>query len=281
MTRLIEIQARLGGMRQLLDVVGAMRSLAGMRMLEAQHTLPGIRRHAELIADAIADTLSLVQPLEEGHRVGSARRALVICMAEHGFVGGFNERLVEEVTRLYRSGDMLFVLGTRGSLRFFERGFRPAWSHPMATRSRAATESVQNLATELYRQIAAGRATRVETIYCRLLHAGAPEIHHRTILPFDTGSMVPRRHRSAPLHNLAPALLHEKLVAEYIFALLTEAAVESIASENEARFVAMESAHDNIERKLNVLRQQAREARQSEITNEILELTTAQTALAG
>jgi F-type H+-transporting ATPase subunit gamma len=274
-TRLAEIQARLAGMGELSDVVGAMRSLAGMRMVEAQRTLPGIRRHAELIAGAIAATLSLLPEAEPRRPSGRVSRVLVVCAAEHGFVGGFNERLVEEVMRLRSDDDMLFLLGTRGGLRFFERGFHPVWSRPMATRSRAVTETIQGLASELYRQIAAGRATRVETIYCRTLQAGVPEIHRQLVVPFDPASLARRRRGSAPLHNLASAVLYEKLVAEYVFAMLTEAAVESIASENAARFVAMESARDNIERKLNVLRQQAHEARQSEITTEILELATA------
>jgi F-type H+-transporting ATPase subunit gamma len=83
----------------------------------------------------------------------------------------------------------------------------------------------------------------------------------------------------APLHNLPPALLLESLLAEYVFALLTEAAVESIASENATRFLAMESAHDNVTRKLDSLRQEARAARQDEITTELLDLVTGAEAL--
>jgi F-type H+-transporting ATPase subunit gamma len=67
-------------------------------------------------------------------------------------------------------------------------------------------------------------------------------------------------------------MLHERLMAEYVFALLTEAVVESLASENAARLSAMESAHDNVSKKLDQLRQEARHARQSEITAELLEL---------
>jgi F-type H+-transporting ATPase subunit gamma len=63
-------------------------------------------------------------------------------------------------------------------------------------------------------------------------------------------------------------------MGEYMFALLTEAAVESIASENAARFAAMESAHDNVSKKLTELRQGARQARQAEITAELLDLIT-------
>jgi F-type H+-transporting ATPase subunit gamma len=68
-------------------------------------------------------------------------------------------------------------------------------------------------------------------------------------------------------------------MAEYLFALLMEAAVESIASENAARFAAMESAHDNVSKKLSRLRQDARQARQSEITAELLDLITGAEAL--
>ena len=48
MTRLVELQGQIASMGELLDVVGAMRSLAGMRAQEAQRALPGVRRYAEL-----------------------------------------------------------------------------------------------------------------------------------------------------------------------------------------------------------------------------------------
>lgn len=70
-------------------------------------------------------------------------------------------------------------------------------------------------------------------------------------------------------------------MAEYVFALLTEAVVESIASENAARLSAMESAHDNVSKKLTSLPQDAQQVRQSEITTELLELVAAAKALGG
>ena len=77
-----------------------------------------------------------------------------------------------------------------------------------------------------------------------------------------------------PLHNLPAEVLLERLIADYVFALMTEAAVESLASENAARFAAMGSAHDNVSKKFEQLRQDARQARQSEITTELLDLVT-------
>ena len=57
-------------------------------------------------------------------------------------------------------------------------------------------------------------------------------------------------------------------------ALLTEKLVEAVSSENAARFAAMESAHGNVGKKLEQLREEANRVRQDEITMELLDLVT-------
>jgi len=99
------------------------------------------------------------------------------------------------------------------------------------------------------------------------------------VLPFDHASLPSISARLSPLHNLSSRALLEQLVAEYVFALLTEAMAESIASENAARFAAMEAAHENVSRRLVQLGQSARHARQEEITAELLDLLTGSSAL--
>jgi pyruvate,water dikinase len=55
--RRAEIETRIAGMTELLDIVGAMRSFAGMRIQEANRALPGIRRYAETMARVIGGAL--------------------------------------------------------------------------------------------------------------------------------------------------------------------------------------------------------------------------------
>ncbi len=279
MTRLAEIEGHIASMSELRDIVGAMRSLSGMRMQEAQRTLPGIRRYTEAVAAGIADTLLLMGEPEPPPRAAQARRGLVLCTAEHGFVGGFNERLIEAGQSALGSADSLFVLGNRGAALAFERGSPASWTHPMATRCAAAPETAHRLSAELYRRIARGEIARVEVIFARFRPSAAASIERRLLLPLDLVSLEVKQPRLPPLHNIGPVALHEQLLAEYVFALLTEAAVESIASENAARLAAMESAHDNVSKKLEQLWQDARQARQSEITTELLELVSGAQAL--
>jgi F-type H+-transporting ATPase subunit gamma len=273
MTRLTEIEGRVGSMRELLDLFAAMRSLAGMRMQEAQRTLPGIRRYAESLATAIGETLLLAEePDSPSRSAPRGRLALILCAAEHGFVGGFNERLVDAAQAAVNTDDLLFVLGSRGAVLLFERGRPATWTHVMATRCSAAPAMVRYLSDELYRRIGLGEIARAEVVYARYRQGSVSTIERRLVLPLDTASLKARQPRQPPLHNLEPLVLREKLVGEYVSALLTEAAVESIGSENAARFAAMESAHDNVSKKLDRLRQEARQARQAEITNELIEL---------
>jgi F-type H+-transporting ATPase subunit gamma len=271
-TRLAEIQAHIGGMGELRDIIGAMRSLAGMRVQEAQHALPGICRYAESVSAALADTLLLMPEPKPSPRAARGRLALILCTAEHGFVGGFTERLVNAAEAVLEAGDLFFVLGRRGAALALDRGRQASWTYPMATRCAAAPETIRHLSAELYRRIAQGEIARVDVIYARYRQGSASTLERRLLLPLDVSSLEAKQSRQPPLHNLEPVALHEKLMTEYVFALLTEAAVESIASENAARFAAMVSAHDNVSAKLDKLRQAEREARQSEITTELLDL---------
>jgi F-type H+-transporting ATPase subunit gamma len=200
-------------------------------------------------------------------------------MAEHGFVGGFNERMLEAAEGTLKPADLLFVLGSRGAALAFERGRKIAWTRPIATRLAGAPDAVNRLTNELYTRIARGDVRRVEVMYGRYRQGSSSMIERRLLLPLDTTTLATAKARQAPLHNLTPRPLLEKLMAEYVFALLTEAAVESIASENAARFAAMESAHDNVSKKLAGLQENARQARQTEITSELLDLMTGAEAM--
>lgn len=278
MTRLVELQGQIASMGELLDVVGAMRSLAGMRAHEAQRALPGVRRYADSMAAAVGAALMLLPaPVPQP---GRGHRALILCTSEHGFVGGFNERLLEAAEAALKPDDLLFMLGSRGTALAGERGNEIVWTRPMATRLTGVPDAVDRLAGELYARIVRGEVSSVAVMFGRSRQgAGAATIAHRLLLPLDVKALSSAPPRQAPLHNLAPRPLVEKLVAEYVFALLTGAAVELIASENAARFAAMDAAHDNVTKKLSQLRQRARQERQSEITSELLDLITGAEAI--
>ncbi|MGC1388853.1 MAG: F0F1 ATP synthase subunit gamma [Steroidobacteraceae bacterium] len=280
MPRYAEVQAHVASMTGLLDVVGAMRSLAGMRLQQAQRSLRAARQYADDLSAAIAAAVGMIPEVPPAKPRGKTGRILLLFAAEHGFVGGFNEHLLEAAEKTLSEGDELFILGARGAATAAERGAHAAWIEPMPTRPENAPDTIQRLAAELYRRLASGQIARVETIHARYRPAHSPSIEHDTVVPLDLGSYAGRsKGGGAPLRNLEAQVLLEQLTAEYVFALLTAFAIESLASENAARFSTMDAAHENIGRKLDELREMARRVRQSEITTELLDVVTGAEAL--
>jgi F-type H+-transporting ATPase subunit gamma len=100
----------------------------------------------------------------------------------------------------------------------------------------------------------------------------ATEVLSKTIIPFDFGRFRLAPSAVAPLLTLPPSVLLARLAEEYVFAELCEAVMLSFAAENEARMRVMMSARTNVDNKLDALTARARQVRQEEITNEIIEL---------
>ncbi len=270
--RLADIETRLGSLEELERIIGAMRSLASMRVLEAERALGGVRAYAATLATAIADALLLWSDRSTPATSIQPHRALVLCTSEHGFVGGFNERLLEAARSMLAPEDRLLILGTRGSMLAEGRGWRSLASFAAPTRLASVPEAVRGIVTALYRLIARGEIGRAEVVFVRTERGTTPRVETRALFPLSLPHSAGAAARLPPLHHLPPAILLEKLAAEYVFALLTEAATESLASENAARFNAMEAAEDHLSHKLEELGREARQARQEEVTTELLDL---------
>ncbi len=102
----------------------------------------------------------------------------------------------------------------------------PAGALPDAGEAIVTPGTADRLAKELYARIAAGEAGRVEVMFSRYRQGARPAIERRQLLPLDTAIFARGLAQQAPLHNIEPGALFEKLAAEYVFALLIEAAVE-------------------------------------------------------
>ena len=292
--RLADIERHVASMEELQRIVGAMRAIASMRMQEAFRALVSVREYGSAIAEAVHDALAITD--EAARRCGaddsgqpppakpapaprSARRALVLFASEHGFVGGFNQRLIETIEADLGATDLLMIVGSRGASFAAERGHAVTSVHPLATRIAGIPETVRLLEDALLPRITRDEIARAEVVFSCCRRGGEIAIERRGLFPLQLAHERAPRRGLVPLHDLPAAALLEQLTAEYILALLTEAATEALAAENAARFAAMESARDNVGRKLEALRLDVSCARQEEVTTELLDLIAGEQAL--
>lgn len=286
MQPLVLVEQRIASLRDLLSVVTAMRSLAGMRVREARQTLLGVQHYLAAVQRALAAAVPLLPPPLKGAAPPRSEgpTAVFVFGSEHGFVGAVNDHLVEMALRHARGHEdsRLFVVGSRGARIVLERGVEPAWTQAMATRTTGIIDVARRVADELYLSVDAGKFSRVVLVYAASETGSGWEARSSLLLPFDPSPYRPRQCAgSPPLHYLPPQRLIEKLIEELVFAELLRAALESFTSENAARLATMQSAHQAIEDKQQDLQREANVQRQEEITTELLDIVTGAEALQG
>lgn len=275
MARAQVIAAQIGSLKELLEIVAALRAIAAVQMQQSQRSLDAIRDYADIVRRALAEAATLVPEDGSGSAGGGVQRpGLVVFCSEHGFCGAFNEPLITAAAEASKSAPnlQLIFVGNRGAQRSSERGLRPALTLPMATHSGGVTATARRVAADLYRMFIAQTLTSVEAIYTREETGQRANLVRLKLLPLETPAIEEHQSRMSPLVNLDPRRLFDELAAEYMFAVLEAAAMESFASENAARFRTMEAAHENIANKSKELGRTMHRMRQEAVTTEVLDL---------
>ncbi|MDJ0390508.1 F0F1 ATP synthase subunit gamma [Roseomonas sp. E05] len=277
--QLAEISARLGTVKQLDAVVGAMRGMAAARAQQGRNLLPAIRTYAGVVAQALAQALQLLPAGLAAAPVAPGQRGLIVFCAEQGFAGAFTERVLDMLLR--EGGDSeLFLIGSRGAARAAEHGLHPGWTAAMPPHVDGLAGLANRLGDALYTAIHTRALTRIEMLLPDWNPQQGLQVARRPLLPLDPGRFATPHSRNPPLVNLPPAQLVEGLAEEYVHAQLREAVTIAFAAENEARMTMLTAARGNIGRMLEELGMQERQVRQESITAEVVELAGGSRAVA-
>jgi F-type H+-transporting ATPase subunit gamma len=281
--KLSEVQGRISSVQELESVVSAMRGIAAARSREAQSRIDAIRACADMVGTAIGDALMLDQDDESDtppKGIHDTEVVIILC-AEQGFVGTFNERVIEAATQ--RGGSLeteFFLIGDRGIALAAEHGLTTTWSAPMVAHADEVSALADRIAESLYERLNAGHATHVTLLHAVPNPSDTIEVVESALWPFDFGRFKQAIRVNPPLITLKPKILLARLAEEYIYAQLCESIMLSFAAENQARMRAMIAARTNVHDTLGKLIGESRRLRQDEITSEIVELSSVTLAAA-
>ena len=275
MEQLPRLQARISSLRELRDLIRALRALAASHVQEAQTALPGARGYVEVVEDAIAEGAALL-PKSDGLAASSEQSdasVLIVICSEHGFVGAFNERLLDRAEAERKEGQELLVVGRRGAILAAERKLDVERDFPMATHVGGVLGVTRRVAECL------ADVSAADVVFGSYRKGGNFEVETKSLLPLDPTLLVGYERRSPPLHHLEANVLLQRLASEYLFGEITRAVMESLASENGARLSVMEAANQNIGDKLEDMRRSENALRQEAITSELLDVVTGSEAV--
>ncbi|WP_027366550.1 F0F1 ATP synthase subunit gamma [Desulfocurvibacter africanus] len=273
---------------ELLSVVKTMKAMASVNIRTYERAVESLAEYGRTI-----NLAWLVFFLRAGGfpLVEAKGPAVVLAIgSDQGMCGQFNEVILQEIERrepdLRKDGEDVsyWVSGERvlGGLVDSGRDVRMHFQLP-GSLSAVDTE-VMAIIEHMDRQRREQGILRFYLLNNRPAKGSVYEPRLRKLLPLDQewAARFEQRtwpERSLPQINMAPKDFFGHLFSQYLFISLYRAFGQSLASENAARLSSMQSAEKNIDEMKDRLTMEYRQARQTQITGELMDVVSGFEAL--
>jgi len=271
------IRRRIRSIQNTAKITKAMEMIAASKMRQAQNRVLAARPYAEKMVDVVSHLAIQSQPGEEIHpllqRREINRMAIVHITADRGLCGGLNAN-VNRMSANFISGQKLPVtsisVGRKGVTfmsryceemlaEFTQIGDRPSLLDTLPI-SRVAIDSFID-----------GTVDQVYLAYTRFISTVNQEPVMQELLPIEPAQLERAESVEYIYEPSAPGVL-EHLLPRYVEMQIYHAILESIASEQSARMVAMRNATDSANEMIDELTLVLNKARQEQITKELLDI---------
>ncbi len=245
------------------------------------------KRIVRLVSDLANVGGEAEHPLLE-KRLSKKNAVLFILTANRGMCGGYNSGVlrvgVERLAELQKEfGNVeLFVSGKRGLSYLKYRGI-PVERSFMNFDHKPAYDDVLDIANECMARFKTGEVDRVEVVYAKYVSTSKQIPTAEVLLPLADVSVDEdncRTENSLEYEFLpSPTSILEEVVPNSVRVNLFKCFLDAAVSEQIARMMAMKAATDNADTMVSNLTTTYNRARQSQITNEIIEVVSGASAL--
>ena len=285
MASLRDIKRRIKSVRNTSQITKAMQMVASAKMRRAQELalkgrvyIRALSRVFKHLRESIAEgSVQLMEKRETG------KQLVIVVSTDRGLCGGLNTNLFKEVlTQCPAEADYLTVGGKLNS-QFARVGRKLVASFTIGdTVEEAEMKAILDF---IRKGFVDGTYNRVTVVYQKFINIMVQRPQVVDILPIKPDDLLklaeeaPQDSHSDYLLEPDPKALLKSILPLYFANLLTQMVLEGKASEQSARMVAMKSATENAKTLIGELTLEYNKARQAQITNELLEITTAMKAM--
>jgi F-type H+-transporting ATPase subunit gamma len=290
-----EIRRRIKSIKNTSQITKAMQMVAASKMRRAQQLALAGRPYAKLMNAVLASTKRGVDehthPLLEQRPV--KKIGVLLISTDKGLCGGLNTNLLREATKYDPAITQWATVGRKGKNFIARMKWNLVGDFEMKeTPTMAYTKTFSKFMIDAYTK---GEIDQIDVLYTDYISTLnqkpvrrqlAPIVELKSLEAGVDGSVdaeaSPADEEFAPEATFEPSAgaVLSALLPHYIHFQVYQCYLESKASEHSARMVAMKSATDNAKQLIKDLTLEYNKVRQAGITKELLEITTAQMAMA-
>ncbi len=270
-----------------------MSLIASSRIIKAQQRVEAARPYAETMRRLLASVAAnagridhpLLQEREDVNRVG-----MIVVSSDRGLAGAYNSNVIRAAERdmaEHGKDTELFLTGKKAVSYFRFRGHDTSnnWTGMTDQPDIGTARKVAKAAADAFTE---EEVDMVRLAYTRFESVAVQRPQITQVLPLPQEELDSARDEEEGRGQKAqyefepePEQILDYLLPRYLEGTIYQALLEAAASEHAARRRAMKAATDNAEELIEDLSREYNQARQAQITTEIMEVVGGAEALAG
>ena len=284
MANLKDIRDRIKSVKSIQKVTKAMKMVAVAKMRRAQENMEQARPYSNSLAEIIQHLLPDVDrellPLLEVRKVN--RIAYVVVTSDKGLAGSFNSSALRkaqnEIDQFGKEKVDIFCIGKKARDYFKPRKYNIIESY-IDFWSDLNFNNAVNIGNSIINHFIFGKVDEIHVVFNQFVNVATQMVLTEKFVPLE---FEPNENKIAErLYEPSKDEIVKSLVPRHLNVQMWKFLLESYASEQAARMVAMENATSNSEDMIKDLQLEFNKARQASITTEMLEIVSGAEALKG
>jgi F-type H+-transporting ATPase subunit gamma len=289
MGNLKEIRTRISSVESTEKVTSAMKLVSAAKFRRSQQAIINLRPYSNKLSEilySLSDAVSMDDELQNGQR--DPEKVVIIAITSNkGLCGSFNSSVIKEAHRIVKekyskqleAGNVQFILlGKKGKDQLGK--FYPVMRSDEHIVDKADFSEIAAIAEELMDMFIKKEIDRVDVIYNQFVNSATQKLSVEQFLPVALPEKAEgEKFKNNFIFEPSKEELLQTLIPRILKLQLFKMLIDSIASEHGARMTSMSKATENANEMLKELRLKYNNARQSSITNELLEIVSGAEAL--
>lgn len=268
-----DIKRRIRSVESTMQITKAMELVASSKLRRAKERLEQARPYFYALQETVARILRENRFSSVYTDRRTVKKSLFLVIAgDRGLAGGYNSGVLKlAVTEMEGKNAAVITIGKKAQEYFGKRDYEVLADYPGIAEHMNIADT-HPITDDLLARYRAGEIDEICLCYTAFVSPMTQEPRMVRLLPVDPAQAAPGEKRAMAECDPSPEAVLNAIIPEYLGGVLYGAVVESYASEQSARRMAMESASDNAGEMIENLNLSYNRARQAAITQEITEI---------
>jgi F-type H+-transporting ATPase subunit gamma len=271
-----DIRRRIQSSKNIKQITRAMQFVAASKLKRAQDATLQARPYSTKLDELLADLATVLSG--EDHpllvRREGGKRLIVLITTDHGLAGALNTNTIRFAAQQISetTGDLTVVTVGRKGRDAMRRARVPLEAHFEGYGERPSFADVLPLARLITDDYLAGTYNRVDIVFSAFVSTLVQRPSMDELLPITPSEDTEGIPGNQFIFEPSASGVLEQLLPRYVATRIFQAVLESKASEESSRMVAMKNATENAEELIEDLTLAYNKVRQSNITREMIEI---------